>query len=140
MIALLRRCRWLATLLLIASPAIGGQVLPLLHPCPVELPWVAAAEQGAAPAPVAADPHAHHGHGAPAEPVPAPAGHEHGADQCSCIGSCHTPAVLALPAIQIAFGAETTVPVGTDWPVIEATGIATRAVDLLPPKTAPPLV
>src|SRR5690606_18988518 len=62
-----RMTRWLAALMLIASPALGGQVLPLIHPCAVETAQTAG----------------HHGgqHGADhQESAPA--------DQCTCLGSC----------------------------------------------------
>jgi hypothetical protein len=66
--------RWLAAMLLIASPAVGGQLMPLLHPCAVE----------------GAPGDAHQGHGASHEQAPE-------GSQCSCIGSCQAPAVVAPP-------------------------------------------
>lgn len=112
--------RLLSLLLLLASPAVGGTVLPALHPCPAEAPWTAAA----------GDSHAgHEGHDQP----PAPASHD-----CRCISSCTTgpvlspprrPDTVALPAIFLTLLAS---------PGSDASLIVAAAVELLPPSTAPP--
>jgi hypothetical protein len=76
-----RTVRWVFALMLIASPAIGGQVAPLIHPCEVA--------EGAS----------HHGSGSDADH-----GEHHSAPadapdtQCSCIGACFAPALPAPPA------------------------------------------
>ena len=117
MVARFRALRWLAALLLIASPAVGGQLLPVLHPCAV---------QGAE-----ADPHAGHG-----------AGHEQAPDgaQCTCIGSCHAPAVVAPPQ-QVAFAATAVAtPIGLlRVTAVDRVPVASRPIDRLPPPTAPPV-
>ncbi|HRP09355.1 MAG TPA: hypothetical protein PLL69_12800, partial [Gemmatimonadales bacterium] len=66
--------RLFAAAMLVASPAIGGQVLPLLHPCPV-------AEEAAG--------HQHSGHDSES---PSP-----GSGHCICIGSCAASALAAAP-------------------------------------------
>lgn len=114
-----RMTRWLAALMLIASPALGGQVLPLIHPCAVETAQTAG----------------HHGgqHGADhQESAPA--------DQCTCLGSCSVSALATVAPASIV--ATTVVPrpkaAAPQWPddVSQAVG---RPLDLLPPPTAPPL-
>lgn len=110
--------RLLAAAMLVASPAIGGQVLPLLHPCPV-------AEDGTS-----------HGHG----------GHDqHGsADQdaqCICIGSCNTTATVAAPeGVTIAF--RPAAPRDAVGVPVVSQGLESGhqlPLELLPPPTAPPL-
>lgn len=123
---MLRRLRapWLALLLLVLSPPVGGQLLPLLHPCEAQ---AAGHVHGAAPD------HAAHG---------APAGHDqpHGESACTCIGACQAPAVLGSPTTAVA----SIVPVGVvDTPSavspLTAVTLASRPLDRLPPTTAPPL-
>src|SRR6185503_10146275 len=85
----LRRSRLLAGLLLLASPAAAGTILPVLHPCPVDMPWLAQAQHPAA---------GHAGHGVhQVVPQDAPAEAHHGTT-CNCIGSC-TAASFALAPI-----------------------------------------
>lgn len=117
MVARFRTLRWLAALLLIASPAVGGQLMPLLHPCAV--------------ASAATDPH--HGHGADHEQAPDGA-------QCTCIGSCQAPAVVGSPSAVILSAEVEAQPIseprindGGDVPTIS------RPIDRLPPPTAPPV-
>jgi hypothetical protein len=117
MMARLRTLRWLAALLLLASPALGGQAMPLLHPCEV--------------AGSHADPHA--GHGSGHEQVPDGA-------QCSCIGSCQAPGFIAGPqsAIVVAtLGASPVAPLRVSR--VLTIIAAQRPIDRLPPPTAPPL-
>ena len=117
MLARFRTLRWLAALLLIASPAVGGQLMPLLHPCAV--------------ATAATDPH--HGHGSDHQQAPEGA-------QCTCIGSCQAPAVVAPPAgtiltavVEALPNSQPRISDGRDVPTIS------RPIDRLPPPTAPPV-
>ncbi len=126
MMARMRRFRWLATLLIAASPAMGGQLLPLLHPCPVDTPWLAVIHAGHSgmtmPAPAGA-PHATH------------ESHQH---SCSCVGACATPAAAFAPEPVVVDVAFTLEPHAAAWPVIEALDRAPPLVDRLPLSTAPP--
>jgi hypothetical protein len=58
----MKRTRLASLLLLLASPALGGTLLPVLHPCPVDAPWT-----------LAGGDHADHGNHHPA-PAQAPEG------------------------------------------------------------------
>lgn len=109
--------RWLAALLLIASPAVGGQLMPVLHPCAVES---AADDQ-------------HAGHGAGHGSVPEDA-------NCSCIGNCQAPADVAGPRPERVVATVFVLPtvplrVAETAPVIASD----RPIDRLPPPTAPPI-
>src|SRR5688572_4438584 len=84
MLRLLRRCRVLALTLLLAAPGLGGTWLSLAHPCPVDMPWLAGAEQQGH----AAQPS--HGHGDAADGS---------SGSCSCVGICQGGAA-ALIAVQ----------------------------------------
>ena len=125
--------RWvrqhIAMLLLIASPAVGGQLLPLVHPCPVESPWVAGPE--------AADPHAAHGHADHGTPSPS---EQHAHADCTCIGACAAPIALNAPqphvVSRVAYAATLLQP---SWVPVERIGAPLRPHDRLPPQTAPPL-
>lgn len=109
--------RWLAAFLLIASPAMGGQLLPLVHPCAAE-----AAEYGS-----------HEGHGAGHEQAPEGA-------PCSCLGSCQATAMVVVPQAQIIAAV---VPVLRAHDTIAPVGVVVhrldRPIDRLPPPTAPPI-
>jgi hypothetical protein len=121
--------RHIAALLLVASPAIGGQLLPLVHPCPVEAPWVSEVDN--------ADPHATHGHASHGTPVPSEQ-HAHG--DCTCIGACATPLALDTPRPLAAVWAAVVVPqAARPWIPVERLDGAFRPLDRLPPQTAPPL-
>jgi hypothetical protein len=127
-LALRRHRRWIAALLIAVSPAFAGAVLPLLHPCPVDAPWLAAAADctpDASPA--------HHGSS------------QHGnqpGDQhtvCHCPGSCQlaqlvTPAVDA-PVTALVHAA----PAAPAWPVVERGDDVRPILEYLPEATAPPL-
>src|SRR5690606_11726601 len=105
--ARLRTLRWAFALLLLASPAIGGQAAPLVHPC--------AAEDGAQGHHAAPGADAHDGHhGSTPDATDQP--------QCSCIGTC---AASALPA-QIS--ASVTVPGAVALPVSAPRIVATPFV------------
>lgn len=116
----------LALLLLAASPAAGGTVLPALHPCPVDMPWLAQAQV----------PAEHAGHGQSSQ--------DHGPgtqhNSCSCIGSwlSGTPAAPPQPA-------ELSRPIVTIFSQVivfftdSSLELSPRAA-LLPPATAPPLL
>jgi hypothetical protein len=128
MIAALRRARWISALLLALSPALGGGVLPLLHPCPVEAPWLDAP----ASAPVASHAvHAHH---------QAPPSHSHGPDApCTCVGTCHSVVAPDLtPSAEFSALALVELPSGESWPSVEPS-LPRLPADLLPPTTAPPI-
>lgn len=129
MLARLRRHSWLAALLLALSPALAGTVLPLLHPCPVDAPWMAAASEtahGAMPGmPGMAMPE----HGAPAP---------HAAHECSCVECCAVPPLVVPPAPAIAV-AEVVEPATVAWPVVEGRASARPILEHLPESTAPPL-
>lgn len=109
-----RRLRWLAAALLLASPAVGGQVLPLLHPCEAQ------------------QEHAHGSHGGHQSADPSDA-------QCTCIGSCATPPALSAPVAQVVASSAPVRP-ATASPVRPATVEPAPAPPLryLPPPTAPP--
>jgi hypothetical protein len=117
MLGRLRTLRWLAALLLIASPAVGGQVMPLLHPCAVQ----------------EADHDQHGAHGASHSDAPDGA-------QCTCLGDCTTPGLIAAPIATII--ATTMRPVPADRVVrlerVEAPAPKSPLL-LLPPPTAPPI-
>lgn len=116
----------LALLLFAASPAIGGTVLPAVHPCPVDMPWLGHGTGSGA----------HAGHGQDADqPSRQP---EH--TSCSCIGICLTATAVVPPRAPqlgrpglILFAP---VLVSTTDSSLELSPRAT----LLPPATAPPLV
>jgi len=124
MIARLRRHRWFAAVLLAASPAVAGQVLPVLHPCPVDMPWVAG--HGVAASMAGMSHHAGH-----------PPAHQLAHHECSCIGQCSTPAIAAPPQGVVAAVA-LDAPRHLRWRVIEASDHRSSLVDRLPEKTAPP--
>jgi len=124
--ARLRRFRWLATLLIAVSPAFGGQALPLLHPCPVDAPWLAAQHA------------VHHGMQMPAHADNGPTSHESHQHSCSCVGACATPAIVTAPEPSVANVAVLLEPQHRSWPVIEALDQRSPLVNRLPPSTAPP--
>jgi hypothetical protein len=109
----LRRSRRLvALLLLLLTPALGGWAVQTAHSCPTAL----GAEQS------------HHG---------MPAHGEHGTE-CHCIGSCHTPAAVALPSaalLAVLIAAPAATPVRPDGALPAP---VSRLSELLPPSTAPP--
>jgi hypothetical protein len=115
------RSPWLAVLMLLASPAGAGLVLPVLHPCPVQM-----ASEG----PMDGHHHGHSGHG-----------DQDGSGQptCTCVGSCHVPVVVdpGQPApvrSRIVTAAWTPPSVS---PHTASTGVR-QPLDFLPPITAPP--
>jgi hypothetical protein len=124
--------RHVAALLLIASPAIGGQLLPLAHPCPVEAPWVGDAGT--------VDPHAGHGHAPHDTTAPSTPSEQHAHADCTCIGACATPLALDTPRSPIAVMAAFFAPqTARPWVPVERIDGALRPLDRLPPQTAPPL-
>lgn len=121
------RSRLVSLLLLLASPAVGGTVLPVAHPCPVDAPWLAAGSHGAT--------HGHSGHHDQSHTPTNRSGHT-----CTCPGTC-------------AAGISITVPTAVDGRYIPESPLrlfrAARSqrvawsqsqLDLLPPSTAPPIV
>jgi hypothetical protein len=119
-----RRSRLLAVLLLAASPAAAGTLLPAIHPCPVDSPWLAEREAATHSA-------GHHGAGHRASP-----GHQH--QVCHCIGNC----VAGLAALAPAARGASTAPVAATpvaaWPAHDASLRLAPLAALLPPSTAPP--
>jgi hypothetical protein len=122
MIGRVRRWRFLALLLLLATPGVAGTVLDGLHPCPENAPWTASAEAAA-----------HAGHGSGNHEAPSHSG------ECHCLGACVGAAAVipfdvALPTIALDAIATSVVPsIPAGLPV-------SRPSDRLPPSTAPPLV
>ena len=116
-----RRFRGLtAAALLVFSPAGAGQLAPLLHPCPVDAPWLARAKS-----------ESHHHHETSHASVP-------GHGSCHCIGACSAPAVVAPIEPAALAAAPIEIPPSPSrhrlvHPV--SGGLLAR---LLPPKTAPP--
>lgn len=110
----------LSLLLLVVSPAVGGTVLPVLHPCPVDAPWQAQVSEHAG----------HHDH------HQAPASDRTSHD-CTCISNCSAgPAAPVLAqSDRLAFQAGTIAlaPSGADARLVLA-----PITELLPPATAPP--
>jgi hypothetical protein len=126
MLAALRRSRLLASLLLVASPAGAGTLLPVLHPCPVDSPWLLphdrvaghAGHQHASRGARSADQHKHH---------------------CSCIGSCTMAAALLVPRAPLLAARVTDSPAAQRWVAHDASSVLAPCAALLPPATAPPL-
>jgi hypothetical protein len=121
-----RRSRLLAGLLLLASPAAAGTVLPVLHPCPVDAPWLAESQ--------AAEGHAgHHGseHRGPSE-------NQH-ANSCNCIGGCTAGSLVLAPRGSAAVPALFGVPSVPAWHSHDASLLLAPLAALLPPATAPPV-
>lgn len=122
------RTPWFAALLLLTSPALGGQVVPLVHPCPAEGSGHQHQHQPDTPQ----IGHGHHdGSAETATPDPAPS--------CTCIGSCSTSASLEPPVAGPVLASDMQAA-----PLAAAVGPETASVcillplDLLPPPTAPP--
>lgn len=120
------RTPWFAALLLLASPAFGGQVMPVLHPCPAE---------GSGHHHQPDTPQVGHGH------------HDGGAESatadpaasCTCIGSCSPSASLEPPVAGPLLAAD--VLAGQSPAVVgpqTASVCCLLPLDLLPPATAPP--
>ncbi|MGE0555443.1 MAG: hypothetical protein AB7R55_18585 [Gemmatimonadales bacterium] len=122
MVRSLRHSRLLSLLLLGASPGLGGVAMPVLHPCPVDTPWMAGAgaEAGAG----------HHHETAPEQ------GGTH-AGTCQCLGACQVSSAA--------------VPKAAGTPVVEPSVVERAAQRLTagapfaarpdrrqPPATAPP--
>jgi hypothetical protein len=120
---------WIAALLIALSPALAGGLLPLLHPCPVDTPWLAAATDSAH-GPSVTD------HG------PSQHGSSHHGDHqsvCSCLGGCQI-AQLVGPAVDAPVVALVhATPAAPAWPVVERGGDARPILEHLPEATAPPL-
>ena len=130
------RSRLTSLLLLLASPAMGGTILPLAHPCPVDAPWLA--PSGSDPVhlredgPNPADEHAgHHPSGAPDGQTTS--------HSCTCPGACTVGLGLSVPSAT-GTSAFAGVPVQVFQPFIEHAAPWTPSVlDRLPPSTAPPI-
>ena len=125
MLAAFRRSRLLAAFLVAVSPAAGGTLLPAIHPCPVDSPWLARSGAHGAHAG-----HAMEGHHAPAA--------DHHKDVCHCIGCCLAGAA-ALPApAGVATARLVILPAAAAWPSHDASLHLAPKSALLPPSTAPP--
>ena len=117
-----RRSRLLSVLLLLASPAMAGTLLPTVHPCPVDAPWLA--EHEAAPAGHYGQ--THHATG------------QH-AQICHCVGGCVAGAVATPPSPQIVgFEIAAFAPIALPS---DSGGSPDQSPPphLQPPATAPPL-
>lgn len=125
-LAALRRSRLLAGLLLVASPAGAGTLLPVVHPCPVDAPWLIPHAASAA----------HAGHHGGAQAAPAAEHHDH---TCSCIGSCTAAAALLAPGAAFAAAPLANPPAAQGWTAHDASLQLAPRTSLLPPATAPPL-
>lgn len=114
--------RLVALLLVLISPAVGGTLLPFLHPCPVDAPWLAQEQESGHSS---QHQQGHHGGG----------GHEAG-QPCTCPGSGSIPSLTPAPVSSIAAIIQPP-PRHTPWVVVEdRTGGV--VLDLLPESTAPP--
>lgn len=137
MFSVFRRFRSLALLLALAVPGLGGSALQLLHPCPVDTPWLVPAHGGAHPTAMAMP------MGMPmATPVEqAPASDHHSPDAhhgCHCVGSCTFQSVTVPAPVSPVVATTVAAPVAPQFPVVSAR-IHARPADRLPPATAPPL-
>lgn len=125
MLKALRRSRMLGLLLFAASPAIGGTVLPAIHPCPVDAPWLAQHR---------ADADAGH-HGS----HDAPASHSHG-ETCQCIGSWLSSSAVTPPQSPVVVRQILTLFSPPAIRSQDSSLLLDPPAALLPPATAPPLV
>jgi hypothetical protein len=115
MLALMRRSRALALLLVLLAPGVSGSTVQLLHACPT------ATQRGPE--------HQHHGSGQGSGQLPL----------CQCIGLCRTGALLA-PVNPTSIVALISRPPRISSPLhVELVAVGNPS-DLLPPATAPPLV
>lgn len=118
------RSRLAALFLLLASPALGGTVLSVAHPCPVDAPW-RVAPAGAT--------HEHSGHHGQSH---AP-GHQSG-HTCTCPGACAAGVSVATPTPvdgrQVVLSPLVLIRAAPHQPVLTSRSQAR----LLPPSTAPP--
>jgi len=120
------RSRLAALLLLLASPAVAGTVLPVAHPCPVDAPWLAQTPGDGG--------HAHGNHHQQSQAPSDQSGHS-----CTCPGMGAAGIGVAIPSgfgtVLLAPAPVRSLPASADpdarW---------TRAfLDFLPPSTAPPI-
>ena len=127
MIRSIIRLQWLAALLLVASPAIGGQLLAVLHPCPAMGQLVSAGENQ--------DDHGDHS----SSHTTAPEHDSH--DDCNCLGDCQAPAALR-SAVEPRIVAFVVAPASMHRVALDNAEfpVTTPPHYLLPPKTAPPLI
>jgi hypothetical protein len=124
MLGRMRRSRLLAALLFAASPAAAGTLLPAIHPCPVDSPWLAED--------AAASHHAGH-HAASHRASP---GHQH--QVCHCIGHCLAGLAALVPPTRGASTAPVAAIALAAWPAQDASLHLAPLAALLPPSTAPP--
>lgn len=117
------RSRLASFLLLLASPAVAGTVLPVAHPCLVDSPWLAQAPEAGG---------GHEGH----HQAQSPDQSDH---TCTCPSACTAATVVAAPAV----GASVSLPeapVHSQFPALEVSAPwAQSLLDRLPPSTAPPI-
>jgi hypothetical protein len=127
-LALRRRRRWIAALLIALSPAFAGAALPLVHPCPVDAPWLAAGIRAHG---ASAMEHGASHHGSP-----------HHSDQhgvCHCPGSCHVAQLATPPGDAPITALIHIAPVARAWPLVERGDDVCPILEHLPEATAPPL-
>jgi hypothetical protein len=115
----------MAAFLVVLSPPAAGSFPPIVDPCPIDLPWVAAAAQQASH-------HAGHHQADPSSDQPS----EH---RCHCIGTCAGTAPAAVPAAPGTIG-EPSIDVRPASPGVDQNRprIA-RPRFLTPPSHAPPI-
>ena len=120
------RSRLTSLFLLLASPAVGGTVLPVAHPCPVDAPWLAQeAGKGG---------HEHGGHHQHSKGPANQSGHT-----CTCPSACTAGLSVAVPTA-FATIVLPAAPVRTLSLSADTDGGWIHAfLDRLPPSTAPPI-
>ena len=116
--------RALVAALALAAPGLGGTWLAVAHPCPVDMPWLAAQSHAGH------DAQSSHGHG--------DAGHG-SSSACSCVSACQN-ASAALNQSPVPAAGTVATP---GWDVFPSASNhetpALRIAHRLPPATAPPL-
>jgi len=120
------RSRLISFFLLLASPAVGGTVLPVAHPCPVDAPWLAST--------AGHHRHAHGGHHQQSKTPSGQSGHT-----CTCPGTCSAGVAIVVPT-SVNGRQLTTSPLRILLSALtQPLGWSQSRLDLLPPSTAPPL-
>jgi hypothetical protein len=123
MLKLLRQCRALALTLLLAAPGLGGTWLSVVHPCPVDTPWVAEShsDQGG---------QSSHSHGDTSSGS---------TTSCNCVGACQSAAAT----LALASAGPKMLPAAAGWDTSpsapDSEAPAQPRLRRHPPATAPPL-
>jgi hypothetical protein len=117
------RSRLASFLLLLASPAVGGTVMPVAHPCLVDAPWLAQTPEAGG---------GHQGH----HQAQSPDQSDH---TCTCPSACAAATVVAAPAVSASVGLPEA-PVRSRFTELEVSAPWARSLlERLPPSTAPPI-